>query len=269
MKVVMNRCPKIEYGRLSSRDRLDRRSIRAPCPRSAPCWAAACSGCRSTAPRSRAARRSGARTPAFARHDAERRCIAVAAALTAAPLFDDNARHPGRFRDTSRSPLTLIKDRPMTETHSRLCHACHPRRRAARPDDRRARDADLPDDLLRLRRRRPRRLALRPAGLRQHLHPHREPDQGGAGGARRGTRGRHGGARGRVRPRRAGRWSSMRCCSRATSSSRRSKLYGGSINQFSHAFKSFGWNVVWADPDDISTFEARGLAARPRRSSSS
>src|SRR6266567_1889368 len=32
------------------------------------------------------------------------------------------------------------------------------------------------------------------------------------------------------------------------------KLYGGSINQFNHAFKSFGWNVVWADPDDISTF---------------
>ena len=23
------------------------------------------------------------------------------------------------------------------------------------------------------------------------------------------------------------------------------KLYGGSINQFTHAFKSFGWNVVW------------------------
>ncbi len=33
------------------------------------------------------------------------------------------------------------------------------------------------------------------------------------------------------------------------------KLYGGSINQFSHAFKSFGWEVVWADPDDISSFE--------------
>src|SRR5690606_16557519 len=33
------------------------------------------------------------------------------------------------------------------------------------------------------------------------------------------------------------------------------KLYGGSINQFNHSFKSFGWNVVWADPDDISTFE--------------
>ena len=33
------------------------------------------------------------------------------------------------------------------------------------------------------------------------------------------------------------------------------KLYGGSINQFNHAFKSFGWNVNWADPDDISSFE--------------
>ncbi len=33
------------------------------------------------------------------------------------------------------------------------------------------------------------------------------------------------------------------------------KLYGGSINQFNHAFKNFGWNVVWADPDDNSSFE--------------
>lgn len=33
------------------------------------------------------------------------------------------------------------------------------------------------------------------------------------------------------------------------------KLYGGSINQFNHSFKSFGWKVVWADPDDISSFE--------------
>ena len=34
------------------------------------------------------------------------------------------------------------------------------------------------------------------------------------------------------------------------------KLYGGSINQFGHAFKSFDWRVKWADPDDVSTFEA-------------
>jgi O-acetylhomoserine (thiol)-lyase len=34
------------------------------------------------------------------------------------------------------------------------------------------------------------------------------------------------------------------------------KLYGGSINQFNHSYKAFGWNVKWADPDDLSTFEA-------------
>jgi len=34
------------------------------------------------------------------------------------------------------------------------------------------------------------------------------------------------------------------------------QLYGGSINQFNHAFKKFGWNVVWADSDDPASFEA-------------
>jgi len=33
------------------------------------------------------------------------------------------------------------------------------------------------------------------------------------------------------------------------------KLYGGSINQFNHSFKSFGWHVVWADAEDPSSFE--------------
>jgi len=33
------------------------------------------------------------------------------------------------------------------------------------------------------------------------------------------------------------------------------KLYGGSINQLNHSIKNFGWNVVWADPDDLSSFE--------------
>ena len=28
------------------------------------------------------------------------------------------------------------------------------------------------------------------------------------------------------------------------------KLYGGSINQFNHSFKNFGWNVVWVDMSD-------------------
>jgi O-acetylhomoserine (thiol)-lyase len=39
------------------------------------------------------------------------------------------------------------------------------------------------------------------------------------------------------------------------------KLYGGSINQFNHAFKNFGWKVVWADPDDPGSFAS---AASPK-----
>src|SRR5438876_480543 len=41
------------------------------------------------------------------------------------------------------------------------------------------------------------------------------------------------------------------------------KLYGGSINQLNHAFKNFGWNVVWSDPDDISSFE-RGVSEKTK-----
>ena len=41
------------------------------------------------------------------------------------------------------------------------------------------------------------------------------------------------------------------------------KLYGGSINQFNHAFKNFGWNVVWAEPDNIGTFE-RAVSAKTK-----
>ena len=32
------------------------------------------------------------------------------------------------------------------------------------------------------------------------------------------------------------------------------RLYGGSINQFNHAFKSFGWTVKWADTEKPETF---------------
>ena len=35
------------------------------------------------------------------------------------------------------------------------------------------------------------------------------------------------------------------------------KLYGGSINQFGHAFKNFGWEVRWADPEDLASFESQ------------
>ena len=33
------------------------------------------------------------------------------------------------------------------------------------------------------------------------------------------------------------------------------QLYGGSINQFNHSFKNFGWQVVWADANDLASFE--------------
>ena len=32
------------------------------------------------------------------------------------------------------------------------------------------------------------------------------------------------------------------------------KLYGGSITQFGHSFKRFGWNVIFVDPDDPNNF---------------
>lgn len=34
------------------------------------------------------------------------------------------------------------------------------------------------------------------------------------------------------------------------------QLYGGSINQFNHAFAKFDWTVKWADADDIASVEA-------------
>ena len=33
------------------------------------------------------------------------------------------------------------------------------------------------------------------------------------------------------------------------------KLYGGSINQFGESFKSFGWEVIWVDPEDPQNFD--------------
>ncbi len=35
----------------------------------------------------------------------------------------------------------------------------------------------------------------------------------------------------------------------------RQKVYGGSINQFGHAFKSFDWQVRWADMSDPANIE--------------
>ena len=134
--------------------------------------------------------------------------------------------------------------------------------------DGRAGDADLPDHLLRLRRRRPCRLAVRAAGLRQHLLPHRQPDLRRARRARRGARRRHGGARGRLRP--CGAVPGLPRSAPARRRVRRgaSKLYGGSINQFNHSYKNFGWNVAWADSGRSGDASRPPSRRRPRRSSS-
>ena len=34
------------------------------------------------------------------------------------------------------------------------------------------------------------------------------------------------------------------------------KLYGGSINQFNHSYKNFGWTPKWVDPDDLAAIDA-------------
>jgi O-acetylhomoserine (thiol)-lyase len=41
------------------------------------------------------------------------------------------------------------------------------------------------------------------------------------------------------------------------------QLYGGSVTQFGQAFKKFGWNVVWADSEDPSSFE-RALSPKTK-----
>ena len=83
---------------------------------------------------------------------------------------------------------------------SGICHPRRPCRRPARSDHRRAGDADLPDHVVRVQRRRSCRVIVRAAGVRQYLHTHRKSDQRGAGRARRVAGRRHRGGRGGFRP---------------------------------------------------------------------
>ena len=94
------------------------------------------------------------------------------------------------------------------------------RRATARPEHGRPRGADLPDDQLRVRGPGVGGGVLQPAGVRQHVLAHHEPDRRGvrgAGGEPRGRR-RRGGVR--QRDRRAGRRAVHAAASRATTSSR-------------------------------------------------
>ena len=82
----------------------------------------------------------------------------------------------------------------------RLRHAGAACRRRPRPGDRRARGADPPDDLVRVRVERARRLALQHGALGPRLQPDLEPDQRRARGARRRARRRQRRDRDRERP---------------------------------------------------------------------
>ncbi len=81
-----------------------------------------------------------------------------------------------------------------------LFDACHSCRCRPRRYDRRPRDADLSDGRLRVQRCRSRGLAVRSAGVRQYLHPHRQSDPGRARAAHRRAGRRHRRARGCLGP---------------------------------------------------------------------
>jgi O-acetylhomoserine (thiol)-lyase len=87
-----------------------------------------------------------------------------------------------------------------------------------------------------------------------NIYPHRQSDQRRAGGALAALEGGTAGLA--VASGHAAQVVTMHCLMRPGDEFVASKkLYGGSINQFNHAFKNFDWNVVWAEPDDIGTFE--------------
>ena len=121
---------------------------------------------------------------------------------------------------------------------------------------RRPRAADLPDERVRLRRHRGCRGPLRPAEVRQHLQPPREPDGRQLRGAHRLARGRPRRRRHRIRSRRASSSPSPRSPVPATTSSPAASLYGGSITQLDVTLRRFGVDT---------TFVARHRPGRLRR----
>ena len=98
--------------------------------------------------------------------------------------------------------------------------------------DRRARGADLPDHVVRVRLGRARGEPVQPADLRQRLHAHLESDHGGVRGAHRRARGRARGAGRRDRPGGGGGRAAHAVSNRATTSSSASTLYGGTYSLF-------------------------------------
>ena len=103
-----------------------------------------------------------------------------------------HAGHAARLRRRLDRSIRRPRGRRQVPQARHAGAACGP---ASRPGHRRARGADLPDDVVRVPRRRPRREPVQPRGRRPHLQPHLQPDRGGVRGAGRGA----GGGLGRAR----------------------------------------------------------------------
>ena len=117
-------------------------------------------------------------------------------------------RHHPQPRRPSRRHASAARSGPRLRAGShndelRVRDPRDPCRRRARPGDRRALDADLPDGGLCVRRCRPCRLAVQPAQFRLHLCPAQQPDRFGARRARRQPRRRPRRGRRRLGPCRA------------------------------------------------------------------
>ncbi len=130
-----------------------------------------------------------------------------------------------------RIPITPRRrhDRERTDWRSHPRPSC---RADARSDDRLPGGADLPDDQLRLPRRRARGEPLRAEGVRQHLHPADEPDDRRLREADGRARGRHGGRRGRVGAWRPSRSPLLTVTELGDEIVSGDNLYGGTYNLF-------------------------------------
>ena len=143
-----------------------------------------------------------------------------------------------------------MSDQPQLRPETLAIHAGQ----SPDPDDQRPGRPDLRHDVVRLRRRRPRRPALRPAGVREHLHPDHEPDartssrpawppSKAASGPSPSPPAR------RPRRRRSSTWPGP-----ATTSSAAPSLYGGTYNLFQWTLPKLGITTRFVDGSDPASF---------------
>ena len=131
-----------------------------------------------------------------------------------------------RFYAGSRFRLECVQRYPSHDDQAQdapLRHAGAARRRGARSGDRRARDADLPDGVVRVPRQRPRGRAVQHGARGPRLLAHLQSDVRGARGAHRGARRRRRRDRHRERAGGAASRDRRRCWARARTSSRRAR----------------------------------------------